>query len=94
MAAGIQIFWAYGQVARYRPNDSHVEILEVVCDPTGLDATGAVRSKYLTLHGRAVLIDLGPVDLSRSGEEHLVQRDRGEISITLDMAPESQDDLY
>ncbi|KAE9377478.1 HET-domain-containing protein [Stipitochalara longipes BDJ] len=47
MAAGTQVYFNWDALKGYKPSDSNVHLLEAVCDPVGVDHTGALRSGYL-----------------------------------------------
>ena len=54
-STGFEIHYKRSVDAFHMPeyHQSHIAILDVACEPSGLDPTGAVRSGYLRVRGRA-----------------------------------------
>jgi hypothetical protein len=96
LAGGTPVYFNYFALIYYQPSGNHLKILDVACEPVGPDLTGAIRSGYLIIRGRAVPADLWSVNSSGMENDCRVQRGGWEAEVTLDMIrhhPESNDVL-
>lgn len=59
LAAGTQVRFYNDNKGYDTPQEKHVEILDVVCKPVGLDPTGALQSGYLVSVGKPCLLICG-----------------------------------